>query len=192
MTMKLITKTAQWKVGTFPNRDSIDWARYDDRVALDFIGNPPRFHDTSDLQLLGFDITHPIHAERRSQDSGISWNGGFDDGDALLFTSFLPGPIALVFDQPLRGIRTRIEARDKVNFQATVRAFNGTAPISLPKDGTRTDGDWDGPALQIGFLEEDPLSAPGITRVEFHIQVLSAGYTGNASFAIGRLDLVLE
>ena len=195
MAMRFIKQRAQFVAPAGSASDSVDWAKYPEGVPFNFGGNAT-FHDVSAGGNIGFDIRHPVHLMRCTQDNGASWFGNFAMGDALLYTDFLPGPLAFYFDTPLRGAGAQIQVKDPVaKFSATIRAFAGNQQLVLPNNGTRNDGTFDNDgsdtAIFLGVLEDDPAVAARITHIEFHIRVLDAGYRGDASFAINRLDLIV-
>ena len=195
MATRFIKQRPQFVAPAGTAHDSVDWARYQEGVPFNFGGNAT-FHDVCDGGAIGFDVRHPVHLMRRTQDTGASWFGNFSMGDAVLYTDFLPGPLSFYFDTPLRGAGVQIQVKDPVaKFRATIRAFAGNQPLVLPNNGTRNDGTFDNgggdTAIFVGVLEDDPAMAASITHIEFHVRVLDAGYDGDMSFAINRLDLIV-
>jgi hypothetical protein len=190
-----ITNPADFTPPAGTRADFVDWKRYRDRVPFDFKGQP-EFKDLTDVTRLGFGLfIKNGHLTRRTQDGSPSWDGSFAAGDALLFTDSTPGPLHISFEGPIRGASMQLNIKDRVShFRMGISAFAGTRKLPVPKSGTRTDGvssdAGDGSAAWLGVLEDNP-NRPALTRIVLSVTVLDAGYAGDSSFAINKLNLVV-
>ena len=197
MALILITDPAAFVPPTGTREDFVGWARFPDSVPFNFPVEPDaEFKDVTDVTRLGFGLfIKNQHLTRRTQDGGPSWIGNFAADDALLFTDSTPGPLQISFDGPIRGAALQLNVKDPIaHFRMSISAFSGTQKLSVPKSGTRTDGVFsnagDGSATWLGVLEENP-NRPPITRIVISVTILDPDYTGDSSFAINRLKLVV-
>ena len=195
MALLFITNPADFTPPAGTRADFVDWKRYPDGVPFDFKGQP-EFKDLTDVTQLGFGLfIKNGHLTRRTQDGSPSWDGSSAARDALLFTDSTPGPLHISFEGPIRGASMQLNIKDRVShFRMGISAFAGTRKLPVPKSGTRTDGvssdAGDGSAAWLGVLEDNP-NRPALTRIVLSVTVLDAGYAGDSSFAINKLNLVV-
>lgn len=140
----------------------------------------------------GFDfkLTHPADLIVRTQGSAVDqWDGDFVANENVLFTDIEPGPIVLLFDQPVRGLGVNLQANVWTNQRYAVRmkvflAGGGGKPF-VGQGTTQHLGT--GLAPFLGALSSDA----DIVRAEFHV----APFPGNGGLtdldiAINRVELV--
>lgn len=174
--------------------DFIGWTLFPEDVPLDF-NHTNAFPNPCNLGALNFDILAPVFPSRVTQ--GASWVGAFDNSipDLALFTDFKPGPIIIRFNKPIRGAGANIDINEVGRFKATIKAFNGNLEVPIQSNGTRqgrSEKVGNGSAIFIGFLEDDMTVALGIDAIQFHIELLDQPTPIDKSFAISKLDLILE
>ena len=139
---------------------------------------------------LDFKLSHPADLIVRTQGNAVDqWDGDFLDQEKVLFTDMEPGPIVLLFDQPVRGLGVNVQANVQTNTNYAVRmkvflAGGGGKPF-VGQGTTQHLGT--GLAPFLGALSSDA----DIVRAEFHV----APFPGNGGLtdldiAINRVELV--
>lgn len=122
-----------------------------------------------------------------TDDFSGGWNGNFAPGDHVLFTgamddgSLNPGPIKIVFSQPVYGVGAQIQSVDQTFFTAEIQLFD--ASNNLLASATRSgfsSNTADNTAIYLGMAS----SSTPIYAVQFSITTPTAN-----AFAINTLDL---
>lgn len=174
--------------------DAISWDQFSEKTIIDL----DNFPKPSDKGLCNFSILSPNNPERRTQNSphgAGSWNGAFNGTmqEKVLYTCSA-GPITILFDKPIRGAGANIDINQGVKFQATIMAFDGGSPVTIPGGGVRKDGqsnhDGQDTAIFIGFLDDDPLQPLSIRRIAFDIKLLDTDPSDDTSFAINQIIFI--
>ncbi len=112
--------------------------------------------------------------QRRDQSSPGSWPGNFAPGDKLLSTKAevnATGPVSLVFNSPVQGVGTQIQAFSTGAFTASIEAFNSSnaslGSFTLAGD---SNAKADNSAIFIGILS----NALDISKVVFGVPTANA------------------
>ena len=186
-----LNSASRAKLGAQPGTDFIAW----DSV---FVPDVPITFGTQQFLPgttnggLTFKLTHPADLIVRRQSSDVDqWDGDFvDNNDKVLFTNTEPGPIVLVFDQPVRGLGVNLQANVATGEQYGVRmkvflAGGGGKPF-VGQGTAQNLGT--GLAPFLGALS----SNADIVRAEFHVAPLPAnGGVAELAIGINQVELVL-
>jgi hypothetical protein len=117
----------------------------------------------------------------------LPWNGNFAEGDFVLFTDFLVGPMVIEFNRPVLAAGAQIQMNLLAAFEATLEVFDFhntlIASYSLPGNSTSAA---DNSAIFLGVRD----SSPTIKRLVYRV-VDSVDSSPN-DFAVNRLDLLAD
>ena len=185
-----LNSVSRAKLGAQPGTDFIAW----DTV---FVADVPitfgsqQFLSGTTNGGLTFKLIHPADLIVRTQGSAVDqWDGDFGANNKVLFTNTEPGPIVLVFDQPVRGLGVNLQANVATGEQYGVRmkvflAGGGGKPF-VGQGTTQNLGT--GLAPFLGALS----SNADIVRAEFHVVPWPAN-SGVTEFAIAinQVELAL-
>ena len=161
-----LNSASRAKLGAQPGTDFIAW----DTV---FVPDVPITFGTQQFLSgttnggLTFKLIHPADLIVLTQSSAADqWNGDFVAGDMVLFTDTEPGPIVLLFDQPVRGLGVNVQANVLRNKSYAVRMKVFVTGGSKPFVGQGTTQNLGtGLAPFLGALS----SGADIVRAEFHV-----------------------
>jgi hypothetical protein len=154
--------------------DFIDWGQFGNDLTA--VPNPAS--GSSNLGI-GFTVSKPSGSfERRDQPDG--WVGNFTDGDRLLWTLDLPGPISIVLGAPVFGAGANIQAELYGAFVAQISAYDASNSLLEQYTLNGLSDETVGTAIFIGISR----AVADIARIEFDL------VPNGASFAINRVDLV--
>ncbi|MBX9255523.1 hypothetical protein H1Q63_16545 [Desmonostoc muscorum CCALA 125] len=123
--------------------DKIDWSSLDFGISAEILPGTianflPYSFDSKSENGLGYGIDIPVINNPRFTTPFVfpvspNLPINFSDGDAILFTGFIPGgfpaqgnpgPITITFDTPVLGAGTQIGVDDTFNFTAFISAFD--------------------------------------------------------------------
>ncbi len=158
--------------------DVIDWGQLGPSSIITVVPSP-----ASIISSLGLDATasttDPTGLLRL--DDGTDWQGNFLPGDRLL-TSFTTNyfPLTVIFATPVFGAGANIQLDPHEPFTAFIEAFNGGTSLGIVTEDGVSNGNQDGSAIFIGFL--DPNAE--ITSVVFGLTTPT-----DSDFAINALRI---
>jgi hypothetical protein len=172
--------------------DFIDWSQFGDDwtvISADLETN----RGASNEENVNFTITRPLQLVKLTQGKRDNWRGNFKTGDAVLYTDHLPGPINIIFDPPILGLRTQVQINeipdrgcDPIPFKTTMTLYD-TKNSKLKTVTNRrglSDGASDGSAISVEFFT----GRKKIKRVRINVKGTGDGAHDN-DFAINRIDL---
>jgi hypothetical protein len=135
---------------------------------------------SSNTGIINVTVSMPSGQFRRL-DQGGGWAGNFASGDHLLYTNDNPGPMVILFDNPVNGAGAQIQAEAFGSFTATINVYDASNTLigSFNLAGNSTNAA-DNSAIFLGVKD----NAPTIKRIEYTVNT-SEGY-----FAINQLDLI--